>query len=199
MASTNEAPVPGAVIDRARPTRVRFLVLALLAVATMTNYLDRTILGIAAPAMSKDLGLSAAVMGVVFSAFSWTYAAFQIPGGIFLDRFGSRLTYFLAFTCWSGCTALLGFVSGLKSLLAMRFGLGICEAPCFPTNSRVVAAWFPQTERGVATSVYTVGEYLGLAAFSPLLFWILERYGWRTLFISVGLSSIFFAGVWWVV
>lgn len=199
MAPTSGFCASETVSSPMRLTHVRFVVLTLLAVATMTNYLDRTILAIAAPAMSKDLGLSAAVMGVVFSAFSWAYAAFQIPGGIFLDRFGSRLTYFLAFTCWSGCTALLGFVSGLKSLLAMRFGLGICEAPCFPTNSRVVAAWFPQTERGVATSIYTIGEYLGLAAFSPLLFWILERYGWRTLFVSAGLSSIFFALVWWVV
>ena len=182
----------------ARPTRVRFVVLAMLAVATMINYLDRTILGIAAPTMTRELALSPAVMGVVFSAFSWAYAAFQIPGGIFLDRFGSKLTYFLAFTCWSGCTALLGLAAGLKSLLATLFGLGACEAPCFPTNSRVVGTWFPQTERGVATSIYTVGEYIGLASFSPLLYWILQQFGWRALFISVGLSGIAFALVWWV-
>jgi ACS family D-galactonate transporter-like MFS transporter len=85
----------------ARPTRTRFVVLALLAVGTMINYLDRTVLGIAAPSLTQELGLSAAVMGLVFSAFSWTYAAAQIPGGIFLDRFGSRLTYFLSVSVWS--------------------------------------------------------------------------------------------------
>jgi MFS transporter, ACS family, D-galactonate transporter len=199
MASTSRIPASGAARNRTRPTRVRFVILSLLAIATMVNYLDRTILSVAAPAMRDELGLSAAVMGVVFSAFSWAYAASQIPGGIFLDRFGSKLTYFLAFTCWSGCTALLGLASGLKSLLATLFGLGACEAPCFPTNSRIVGTWFPQTERGVATSVYTVGEYLGLAAFSPLLYWILQRFGWRVLFISVGLSGILFALVWWVI
>jgi ACS family D-galactonate transporter-like MFS transporter len=180
-----------------RPTRVRFVILAMLAMATMINYMDRTILGIAAPVMRGELGLTPEIMGVVFSAFSWAYAASQIPGGIFLDRFGSKLTYFLAFTSWSGCTALLGFATGLKSLLASLFGLGACEAPCFPTNSRVVSTWFPQNERGLATSIYTVGEYIGLAAFSPVLYWIMHQYGWRALFISVGVTGILFALVWW--
>eukprot|EP01037_Dinobryon_pediforme_P034931 gene34931-41078_t len=84
-----------------RRTRTRFLILALLAVGTLINYLDRTVLGIAAPVMTKELQIGAAVMGLVFSAFSWTYAIAQIPGGVFLDRFGSKLTYFLALTFWS--------------------------------------------------------------------------------------------------
>ena len=75
-----------------RRTHARFFILALVTVGTMINYLDRTVLSVAAPFLSKDLGLDAAVMGLVFSAFSWTYAAAQIPGGVFLDRFGARLT-----------------------------------------------------------------------------------------------------------
>jgi ACS family D-galactonate transporter-like MFS transporter len=198
MAENSQSSSYQAAPEGARPTRVRFVVLSMLAVATMINYMDRTILGIAATAVKEDLGLSAAVMGIVLSAFSWSYTAFQIPGGMFLDRFGSKLTYFLAFTLWSACTALLGFAAGLKSLLATLFGLGACESPCFPTNSRVVSTWFPQNERGVATSIYTVGEYIGLAAFGPILFWILSHYGWRALFIIVGIVGILFAQVWWV-
>ena len=87
---TTAAPAPQAVAQTQTRTRVRFGILALLAVGTMINYLDRTVLGIAAPTLSKDLGLDAAVMGLVFSAFSWTYAVAQIPGGVFLDRFGDR-------------------------------------------------------------------------------------------------------------
>ena len=181
----------------ARPTRTRFVVLALLAVGTMINYLDRTVLGIAAPSLTQELGLSAAVMGLVFSAFSWTYAAAQIPGGIFLDRFGSRLTYFLSVSIWSLFTLLQGLATGLYSLLAFRFGLGVSEAPCFPTNSRVVTTWFPQQERARATGVYTVGEYLGLACFAPLLFWLMGAFSWRAPFIAVGLAGIVFAFVWW--
>lgn len=190
------APAPATSVAPRR-SRARFAVLALLAVGTMINYLDRTVLGIAAPTLTRELGLSAAVMGVVFSAFSWTYAAAQIPGGVFLDRFGARITYFCSVGLWSVFTLLQGFATGLYSLLAFRFGLGLSEAPCFPTNSRVVSIWFPQQERARATGVYTVGEYLGLACFSPLLFWLLGTYGWRSLFLVTGVAGLVFALVWW--
>jgi len=181
----------------ARPSRRRIGILALLAVGTMINYLDRTVLGIAAPQLTAELGIDAAMMGIVFSAFAWTYALAQIPGGIFLDRFGNKVTYFLALTLWSLFTLFHGMAVGLKSLLLCRFGLGVSEAPCFPVNSRVVSAWFPQQERAKATAVYTVGEYLGLACFAPLLFWIMGSFGWRALFIIVGAAGGFFALVWW--
>lgn len=180
-----------------RRTRRRIGILALLAVGTMINYLDRTVLGIAAPELTQELGINAAIMGIVFSAFAWTYALAQIPGGLFLDRFGNKITYFLSLTLWSLFTLFHGMAVGIKSLLLCRFGLGVSEAPCFPVNSRVVSAWFPQQERAKATAVYTVGEYLGLACFSPLLFWIMGSFGWRALFISVGVVGIVFAIVWW--
>jgi len=179
-------------------SRARWGILALLAVGTMINYLDRTVLGIAAPSMTKELGIDAATMGLVFSAFSWTYAAAQIPGGIFLDRFGSKRTYFLSVVFWSAFTLLQGFAGGLTSLLTFRFGLGVSEAPCFPTNSRIVGTWFPQQERALATGTYTVGEYVGLAFLSPLLFWLLASYGWRSLFIVVGIVGLLFGAVWWL-
>lgn len=178
-------------------SRRRIGILALLAVGTMINYLDRTVLGIAAPQLTQELGISAAVMGIVFSAFAWTYALAQIPGGMFLDRFGNKVTYFLALSFWSLFTLFHGFAVGLKTLLLCRFGLGVSEAPCFPVNSRVVSAWFPQHERAKATAVYSVGEYLGLACFAPLLFWIMDGFGWRTLFITVGVVGLLFALVWW--
>jgi ACS family D-galactonate transporter-like MFS transporter len=179
-------------------SRTRFRILALISVGTMINYLDRTVLGIAAPSMSADLHISPAVMGIVFSAFSWSYAASQIPGGWVLDRIGTRLTYFLAVTFWSLFTLVQGFAGGVGSLVALRLGLGVTEAPCFPTNGRVVATWFPEHERAQATAVYTVGEYLGLACFGPLLFWISRHFGWRSLFWVVGAAGIAFAGIWWV-
>ena len=180
-----------------RATRVRFGVLALIASGTMINYLDRTVLGIAAPNLTRDLGINAAIMGVVFSAFSWTYALAQIPGGVFLDRFGAKVTYFVSVTFWSLFTFLQAFATGLYTLLFYRFGLGISEAPCFPTNSRIVATWFPQQERARATGIYTVGEYLGLAVFSPLLFWIMATWNWHALSIFVGSIGIAFGIVWW--
>ena len=180
-----------------RRTRVRFGILTLLALGTAINYLDRSVLGIAAPGLSKELGLSAVAMGFVFSAFSWTYTLAQIPGGIFLDRFGAKLTYFLSVTFWSIFILLHGFASNLATLIGYRFGLGVSEAPCFPANSRIVAHWFPQQERARATSIYTVGEYVGLAFLSPLLFAVMGHYGWRSLFILVGVVGLLFGLAWW--
>nr|WP_033350898.1 MFS transporter [Paraburkholderia kururiensis] len=181
-----------------RRSKARYRILALLAVGTMINYLDRTVLGIAAPQLTKELGIGAALMGLIFSAFSWSYVAAQIPGGLFLDRFGSRVTYYLSMTLWSVFTLLQGLVSGVGALFACRLGLGVTEAPCFPTNSRVVATWFPQRERAMATGTYTVGEYIGLAFFSPFLFALMGAFGWRSLFYVVGGVGIVFGGIWWL-
>ena len=180
-----------------RRSRVRFGVLGLIATGTLINYLDRTILGIAAPALTQELSISPALMGVIFSAFSWTYAASQIPGGAFLDRFGTRLTYCLSVGFWSLFTLLHAFVGGIASLLGLRFMLGVAESPCFPANGRVVATWFPQQERARATGVYTVGEYIGLAFLSPLLFAMLAHWGWRSLFVAAGVAGLAFAAIWW--
>lgn len=180
----------------AAPTRMRLLMLALITVATLINYLDRTVISVAAPLLSKDLRLSPAVMGLVFAAFSWTYAVSQIPGGILLDRIGVRLTYFLSIALWSICTTLQGLSSGLASLLGARLALGVAEAPAFPCNSRVLGTWFPQQERARATGVYSIGQYFGLAFLSPVLFWISAAWGWRALFLIVGITGILFALTW---
>ena len=180
-----------------RPTRARLLILALLFVGTLINYLDRTVISVAALPMREELGLDAAVMGLVFSAFSWTYAAAQIPGGLLIDRIGVRLAYFLSVSLWSAFTLLQGFTTGLVSLLGYRLGLGVAEAPAYPCNSRVLNTWFPQSERARATGVYSVGQYAGLAFLSPLLFWIVASFGWRMLFISAGVAGLLFALLWW--
>lgn len=178
-------------------TRARYGILALIATGTLINYLDRTVLGIAAPLLSKDLAIDPAMMGVIFSAFSWSYAAAQIPGGAFLDRFGSKITYLLSLVGWSLMTLLHALASGVTMLIGLRVALGVAEAPCFPANSRIVATWFPQSERAFATGVYTVGEYIGLAFLSPLLFFMMARFGWHSLFLLGGSLGLIFALVWW--
>jgi ACS family D-galactonate transporter-like MFS transporter len=177
-------------------SRARLTVLGLITVGTMINYLDRAVLGVAAPSMTRELSLDPVIMGVVFSAFSWTYAAAQIPGGAFVDRVGARLAYFWSVSVWSIFTLLQGFASGLISLLTYRLGLGVAEAPCYPTNSRVLSTWFPQHERARATGVYSVGQYFGLAFLSPLLFLIVGELGWRALFAIAGIAGLVFAVIW---
>ena len=113
----------------------RWFVLALLAVGTMINYLDRTVLGIAAPRVAQEFHLSPEVMGVLLSAFSWAYGAGQIPGGMLLDRVGARLTYFIAVTGWSIFTLFHGLATGLYSLMGARLGLGILRSALFPHST----------------------------------------------------------------
>lgn len=185
--------------ETTRATHVRwFPILALVAIGTMINYLDRTVLGIAAPFLSRDLALSAAQMGLVFSAFSWSYALLQIPGGIFLDRFGTRLTYFIAVAFWSLFTGLMAGVRSLAALVATRIGVGVFEAPCFPANSRILATWFPQHERARANGIYSFGQYAGLGFLSVPLFWLTQRFGWRGLFVIVGGIGLLFSVLWWM-
>jgi ACS family D-galactonate transporter-like MFS transporter len=150
-----------------QPTRARFGILALISAATMLNYLDRSVLGVAKPALTAELHIGPEVMGLIFSAFSWTYALAQVPGGFVLDKFGTRITYGLSLFLWSAATALHGLASGVAGLLGARLALGLAESPCFPANSRVLASWFPQGERARANSVYAVGQYIGLGLLIP--------------------------------
>lgn len=179
-----------------RRTRARIFILALISVATLINYLDRSVISVAAPTMSKELGLNDVVMGLVFSIFSWTYAIAQIPGGALLDWIGVRLTYFWAVLVWSIFMIGQGLSIGLYSLLGARLGLGVAEAPCFPANSRILSIWFPQHERARATSAFTIGEYVGVGFLSPLMFWVVATFGWRSLFLGTGVLGLLFAAIW---
>ena len=178
-------------------SRRRMGILTLLAIGTMINYLDRTVLGIAAPSLTSELGIDAAVMGIVFSAFAWTYALAQIPGGLFLDRFGNKVTYFLSLTLWSLFTLFHGMAIGLKTLLLCRFGLGVSEAPCFPVNSRVVSAWSRSRRGPRQRQSIPSGSTSGWPASHRCCSGLWAVFGWRALFISVGAVGVLFALVWW--
>jgi ACS family D-galactonate transporter-like MFS transporter len=180
-----------------KPTRARFGILALISVATLINYLDRSVMGVANHDIVTELHISPAVMGIILSAFGWTYAVAQIPGGMLLDKIGTRITYALSLGLWSLSTMLHGFMSSVAGLMSARLALGIAEAPCFPANSRIMSTWFPQRERARATGVYTVGEYIGLGLLIPVLSWMILHWGWRSLFFAVGALGIGFAFVFY--
>jgi len=180
-----------------KPTRVRFGILALITLATMLNYVDRSVMGVAQPAIAKGLAITPQVMGLIFSAFSWTYALAQLPGGLLLDKLGSRLTYALSLGLWSLATMVHGLMTSVVGLFSARLALGLAEAPCFPANSRILSTWFPQTERARANGVYSVGQYIGLGFMIPVLTWISVQFGWRALFYLFGGAGVLFALVWY--
>ncbi|SMG55705.1 MFS transporter, ACS family, D-galactonate transporter [Paraburkholderia susongensis] len=181
-----------------RTTRVRFLMLFLVFVGTVINYVDRANLSVAAPLLKHEFGLGPVEIGVLFSAYAWTYVIANIPGGWVVDRFGSRVMYALAVLIWSGFTVAQGFAGRFATIFGLRLGVGVAEAPTFPVNNRVVSIWFTQRERGTATSVYLVGQYIGMAAFTPMLFWIAHSFGWRAIFWATGVIGIIWSGVWYL-
>src|ERR1700748_1932578 len=125
----------------AKAARVRFLILALISLAVAANYLDRAVIGIASPSIAAEFTLSPVAMGLIFSAFSWSYFAAQIPGGLALDRFGARLVYLVALAGWSLSTLLHATAAGFASLFGWRISLGLFYGPWFPAHNSVVGAW----------------------------------------------------------
>jgi len=174
----------------------RYLTLAMVFVTVVICYVDRANLAVASEHIQKEFGISKAQMGYVFSAFAWTYTLFQIPGGWFLDRVGSKMTYFIAIMGWSVATFLQGFANGLTSLIGLRAVTGLFEAPAFPTNNRIVTSWFPEQERASAVGFYTSGQFVGLAFLTPLLIWLQEAFSWHWVFFITGGIGIVWALIW---
>ena len=183
-------------------TNARYWIVVMLFIVTSFNYGDRATLSIAGSEMAKDIGLDAVGMGYVFSAFSWAYVIGQIPGGWLLDRFGSKRVYFWSIFIWSMFTLLQGFVdifSGfgiIVALFTLRFLVGLAEAPSFPGNSRIVAAWFPTKERGTASAIFNSAQYFSLALFSPLLGWLTFAWGWEHVFTVMGVIGFVLTALW---
>lgn len=155
-------------------------------------------MSVVAPLISKEFEVTPIVMGILFSAFSWAFGLATLPGGYFLDRFGTRLTYGVCLAGWSVLTVLQGFVGSFAALFGLRLGVGAAEAPAFPANNKLATAWSPQNERGVAGSVCSMGIYVGTALLTPGLFWIATEYGWREVFFVSGGLGIAWAAVWFL-
>lgn len=146
-------------INAEKPGRRRYLTLFMIFITVVICYVDRANLAVSSAHIQEEFGITKAGMGYVFSAFAWLYTLCQIPGGWFIDRVGSRLTYFIAILGWSVATLLQGFATGLISLITLRAITGIFEAPAFPTNNRMVTSWFPEQERASAVGFFTSGQF----------------------------------------
>ncbi|ESS57466.1 putative galactarate transporter [Enterobacter cloacae S611] len=185
---------------RAIPTR--YLILLIIFIVTAVNYADRATLSIAGTDVAKELQLDSVSMGYIFSAFGWAYLLMQIPGGWLLDRFGSKRVYTYSLFFWSLFTFLQGFVDVFPlawagvSMFIMRFMLGFSEAPSFPANARIVAAWFPAKERGTASALFNSAQYFSLALFSPLLGWLTYAWGWEHVFTVMGAIGFVLTFAW---
>ncbi|WP_313472474.1 MFS transporter [Brevundimonas sp.] len=186
-----------------RRTRMRYGILLLIFLLTTINYADRATFSIAGDAASRDLGLNPIQMGYIMSAFAWAYVIGQIPGGALLDRFGTKLIYTIAIAAWSFFTLVQGFSGFLTGgaifagLFAMRFMVGLAESPSFPGNARLVAAWFPGSERGTASAIFNSAQYFSLVVFAPFMGWLVHTFDWHSVFFVMGGLGLIAAFVFW--
>ncbi|TDV72557.1 ACS family glucarate transporter-like MFS transporter [Pseudomonas sp. LP_7_YM] len=207
------APVPApssahsvrsrATVATLRRSRYRFLILAMITIVLALSSGDRAAISVAGSDMGKELGISSVEMGYLFSAFSWAYVVFLIPSGWLTDRLGSKKTLTAAIAIWSVLTIGMGMVHFIGMvvplLLGLRFLLGIAESPVGPGCTRVIASWFPSSERGMAGAIFNSAQYISLAFFTPLMGWLCYRFGWEYVFIIMGLIGLCIAGIWWKV
>lgn len=182
-------------------TRYRYLTLALITMVLALSSGDRAALSVAGSDMSRELGIDAVEMGYLFSIFSWAYVIFLIPAGWLSDRLGSKKSMAIAICVWSVFTVCMGLVHFVGMivplLLALRFLLGVAESPVGPASTRVIAAWFPAAERGMAGAIFNSAQYISLAFFTPFMGWLCYAFGWEYVFIVMGIVGIGIAAIWW--
>src|ERR1041384_1615237 len=155
----------------------RYRVLLMLFVCVVINYMDRATISVAGGALRDEFDFTPVQLGVIFSAFGWTYAALQIPGGMIADLVRPRVLYAWSLITWSIATLLQGFCHGAASLISCRLAVGAFEAPAYPINNRIVTGWFPEQERAGAIAGYTSGQYVGLAFLTPAMAAVLHSLG----------------------
>ena len=158
--------------------------------------LDRSSLGIAAPVMMTELGIAPGQMGILLSAFFWSYTLFNLPAGGLADRFGSKKVLGWAGVVWSIASAATGLMNGLDGLIAARVGVGLGEAGVFPTMAKIAAEHFPDRERATATGCYLAGARLGYALTPVVMGFLIAQYSWRDAFYITGLGSLAFCLFW---
>jgi len=182
-----------------RPTRARYVAVAFAMLLAIIQYLDRVCISQAAPAISRDLGLTTVQMGWVFSVFTWAYALFEVPGGWMGDRLGPRRVLMRIVIWWSFFTAASGWVWNATSLIVTRTLFGAGEAGCFPNLTRIFTTWLPKRERERAQgTLWLAARWSG--AFTPLLVaYLLELMSWRRAFELFGAVGIIWAVAfyWW--
>jgi MFS transporter, ACS family, D-galactonate transporter len=177
----------------------RWRIAVLLGVGVLINYFDRVNVSVAQEALNREFGMANETFGFVLSAYSWTYAALQLPMGVLLDRFGVRLIGCLSALVWSLASFAGGAATSVAGFIASRLLLGVGEAPTFPASSKATGAWFPRQERSLATAMFDGASKFASAIGVPLIGIVLIKLGWRMSFAVTGLISyLYFVAFYFV-
>ena len=179
-----------------RVGRYRWVICGLLFAATAINYVDRQMIGVLKPTISKDLGWDELTYSDIVFYFQLAYAIGYLSFGKIVDAVGARIGYSIAFVIWTLGHTLCGFAGSAFQFSAARFILGIGESGNFPAGLKAVSEWFPARERALATGVFNAGSNIG-AIITPLIVpAITLAYGWKMAFISTGIFSLVWLIAW---
>jgi MFS family permease len=173
-----------------------WVLLGLLVASICINYMDRSNLSVAATNLSRELSLGPADLGLLLSAFFWSYAICQLGAGWLVGRCNAYLAYGLAFLLWSGATALTGWAGSLSTLFALRLALGMGESIAYPAYSRIIICDFPERHRGLANSAIDAGSKMGPALGTLVGGLIVAHTGWRPLFYILGFGAMVWLAPW---
>lgn len=196
--STAKKLTGAAPVMASKSSKARVLIAVMLFVTVVINYMDRANLSIAIPSISEEFSLSPAEQGLLLSAFGWTYAALQLPGGWLVDRVRPQVLYASCLILWSLATVFMGMVGGFVALIVLRLLVGGFEAPAYPINNKVATSWFPERERATAIAFYTSGQFIGLALLTPVLSWLQTVLSWHWVFIVTGVVGIAWGVTWYL-
>jgi MFS family permease len=185
-----------ATVSIAKRSLVPQALLLMLGAAVFLNYVDRGAIGIAAPRMKDELGLSDEAYGLAFSAFFWIYAPVQLFAGWLCDRFSVYRMMALGILVWAASTLLMGFAGGFVSLLVLRIMLGVGESISFPGSSKIIARHVPPEGRGIANAAVGTGLALGPAVGTLAGGLILDQWGWRAIFMFFGVVTLLWLLPW---
>jgi MFS transporter, ACS family, hexuronate transporter len=165
--------------------------------ATVINYLDRQTLSVAAPVLLDQFHMSNTEYSRVLFAFLLAYTIMNGVSGPLIDRLGTRLGYGLCIAWWSAAALLHAFARGAMSLGVFRFLLGIGEAGNWPGGVKVVAQWFPERERALASGIFNSGSAVGAILAPPIVVYIIGKSGWPAAFALVGITGFVWLAFWW--
>ncbi|UXU83633.1 MFS transporter [Mammaliicoccus sciuri] len=173
------------------------IILIFLFLAGVINYLDRSALSVAAPFIQEDLKLTPGQMGIIFSSFSIGYAIFNFVGGVASDKFGAKITLFVAMIVWSLFSGAIVLVVGFVSLFIVRILFGMGEGPLSSTINKMVNNWYPPSKRATAVGLANSGTPLGGAISGPIVGYIALHLGWRVSFVAIMVIGLIWAISWW--
>jgi MFS family permease len=183
----------------ARDSRRPWIILGMMVTFMMINFADKAVIGLAAPHIIRDLGLTNEQFGQIGSAFFLLFSVSAALVGFLVNRVSTKIVLTVMALIWALTQMpMVGLVS-IQTLVVSRIVLGAGEGPAFPVALHAVYKWFPSDRWAIPTSLVSIGAPIGLSFFPPLLTWIIVSYSWHAAFGFLGIVGLAWVAIWMVV